>query len=87
MIVGVKVTLTVQLAPTPSIVPQVLVAIAKSAGSAPAMVMLDRFKVALPTLVTVKLLARLVVPTRCMPKLKWVGLKRTSVPVPVREMV
>src|SRR5437879_7873769 len=69
---GVKLTLSVQLAPgatEPAPVGQVLPAAkAKSAACAPVMVMLVRFSGAPPLLVRVTVCAALVVPTRCLPK-------------------
>jgi hypothetical protein len=66
--VGVKVTLRVQLAPSATLAPQLLVS-AKSPLFVPAMVTLVMLSVALPVLVSIMGAAELVVPTAWLPKL------------------
>src|SRR6266481_214318 len=67
--VGLKVTLTAQLAPTDTVAPQVFLEIAKS----PLAVMLAIFSVAVPVLVRVTLFALLVTPMTVLGKLSEVG--------------
>ena len=73
VVVGVKVTLIVQLALAARVAAQVVV-LAKS----PLMVMLAMFSVAPPVLVSVTVLAALVPPTPCEPKESDVTLSETT---------
>ena len=80
--VGVNVTLKVQLAPAPTVEPQVLVCW-KSSPSGPVMEMPVKLKAVLPTFVSVNFFAALVVPTSCTGNVRLAGANFTSVPVPV----
>ena len=75
--VGVKVTLRVQLAPTATLEPQLLVS-AKSPLFIPVMVTLVMLSVALPVLLSVMGVAELVVPTSWLPKLYDAGDRFTT---------
>ena len=66
--VGVKVTLTAQLAPANTVAPQVLLEIAKS----PLAAILEMFSVAVPVLVHVTLFGLLVTPMTVLGKLNFV---------------
>jgi hypothetical protein len=79
---GVKVTLTVQLAPAANELPQVLVS-AKSPALVPVIAMPVMLKVVVPTLVRVTVFAGLVVPTATEPKSKLVGESFAVVPIPL----
>jgi hypothetical protein len=86
VVVGVKVTLMVQLFSVPSSPPQVVLGTAKSPGSAPVivtdvMLSVDDFD----PLVRVTVIVELVVPTDTVPKFREVGDNFTTVPVPVRD--
>ena len=70
--VGLKVTLTVQLAPAASELPQVWVC-AKSPALVPVIAMEVIVNLVVPTLVRVTVFAGLVVPTATEPKFKLVG--------------
>lgn len=71
--VGVKTTITVQLAPAATLVPQVLVSL-KSDASVPPMVMLEKVTVALK-MVTCTFWAALATPTPVLVKVKLPGDK------------
>src|SRR5271157_1905606 len=83
--VGSNVTLTVQLAPAATEVPQVLVC-AKSPALAPVSAMLERLKAAAPPLVRVAVSVPLLVFTAWLPNERLLGDKLTvaEVPVPLR---
>jgi len=85
-VVGVNVTLTVQLAFAASELPHVLLGILKSPGSVPITWMLLMVKAAFPPLVRVTPCAALVVPTLCEPKDRAAAerLMAADVPVPTR---
>jgi len=89
-VLGVKVTLMVQLAATASVVPQVVVW-AKDEDDVPTMVMAMPVTVAALLLVRVTVLGALVVLMVWLPKSTVVGFRNTvagaAVPVPVRETV
>ena len=86
VVVGVNVTLMVQLVPAASVEPQPFVC-EKSPGFDPARAMLEIFSVADPVLVKTTDWDRLEVPVVCVPKDKLVGANETAgapdVPVPV----
>src|SRR5579862_3303457 len=82
VVVGLNVTLMVQLAPAASELAQVL-ACAKSPGSVPAIVMLMPVIAIVPTFLNVTVLAALVVPVVTEPKLRLAGVSSAVVPVPV----
>ena len=81
--VGLNVALTVQLAPTPKVLPQVVVS-EKSPAFAPKMAICHKFIVALPLLVNVIVCAALLVPTVWLAKVRLVGDGPPAVPTPVR---
>ena len=83
--VGVNVTLTVQFAPAPSVLPQVVLDCAKSPVGAPTASVVDP----VPEFVTVKDMGALVVSTVCDGNVKVVGagITMTVVPVPDRVTV
>src|SRR5271157_1994122 len=83
--VGSNVTLTVQLAPAATEVPQVLVC-AKSPALAPVSAMLERLKAAAPPLVRVAVSVPLLVFTAWLPNERLLGdrLAVAEVPVPLR---
>jgi len=76
--VGVKVTLTVQLLPGASVVPQVLLLIAKS----PLIVMLLIFSVVVPVFVSLTTFAELVVPSTLLLKASFVAESATVAVLP-----
>src|SRR5947209_167263 len=78
---GVKLTLTVQLAPAGTNVPQVFVW-AKSPGLAPAILIVEMLMAALPLLVSVMVCAALVAPTFCPAKLSEPGDNAVSLAAP-----
>jgi negative regulator of sigma E activity len=84
LVLGVNVTLRVQLALAATLVPQVLVW-----EKSPLTVMLLIVRVALPVFVRVTLCALLLLPTACAGKVKEVGERLTTgaLPVPVRLTV
>src|SRR6266850_1676640 len=86
VVFGVNVTETVQVALMPRLLEQLLVC----ANSVVVEAILERVSVALPLLVTVKVLTILVVFTVCAPKSRLVGLKEIAgkpVPVPLSGTV
>ena len=87
--VGVKVTVTAQLAPAAKLLPQVLPVNAKSPILVPPIAMLVKVSVVIPSLVTVMLFGALVVPTFTLPKFTdgGVNLRGAAVPVMVTNCV
>jgi hypothetical protein len=85
--VGLKVMLTVQLAPAATVEPQLLLVMLKSL--LPVIVSLVRFRVALPVLVNVTGCGELEVPTVWLPNERLVGdtLTTGAVPFPERATV
>lgn len=77
VVAGVNVTLIVQLAPTATLLPQVLLC-AKSPGSDPVKLKLVIVSVEVPLLVRVTFFAALVVPCFCFPKESEVGESLTA---------
>src|SRR5258708_10052931 len=81
--VGLKVTLTVQLAPAANELPQVWVC-AKSPAAVPVIAIPLIVKVIVPTLVSVTVFAGLDVPRTTVPTLRLVSESFAVVPIPVR---
>lgn len=82
---GVKVILTVQLAPAAKVVPQVVADWAKSPALAPVTVMLEIVNVVLRLFLTVTFFGGLVVPTFCAAKVNFDGVTDTGrTPAPVK---
>ena len=75
---GVNLTPTAQFNPTPSVPPQALEEIAKSAAFAPVKVMLVIVKVAEPVFVSVTVCELVVTPTTMFPNDKLEGVKPTA---------
>lgn len=84
--VGLKVTLTVQLAPAAKVLPQVVV-LEKSPAFAPVIAICHRCIVTPPLLVIVTLCGLLLVPTVWLAKLRLVGDRPAAVPTPVKITV
>jgi len=82
VVVGLKVTLMVQLAPAANELEHVWVC-PKSPASVPAIAMLVIVIAVVPTFLSVTVLAALVVPTFTDPKLRLVGVSSAVVPVPL----
>ena len=84
---GVKVTLIVQLCPSPRLEPQLLVWL-KSPGFVPVMVIDVMLSVVeFDPLVSVAVIGELLVPTLTLPKVRVAGFSFTTVPVPVSDTV
>ena len=82
---GVKVRLTMQLAPAARLAPQGLFEMEKSAAFAPVKAMLEMVSVAEPVLVNVTVCGLVVTPTMTFPKDKLAGVRTTvgaGVPLP-----
>jgi hypothetical protein len=84
--VGVKVTFTEQLSPTPKVLPHVVVS-EKSPAFVPAIAISQMCIVALPSFLSVTVMGVLLVPTDWLLKLRLVGVRLTPVPTPVRITV
>jgi len=82
VVVGLKVTLMVQLAPAANELEHVWVC-PKSPASVPAIAMLVIVIAVVPTFLSVTVLTALVVPTFTEPKLRLVGVSSAVVPVPL----
>jgi hypothetical protein len=80
---GLKVTLTVQLAPAARVLPQVLV-LEKSPAFAPNIATCHKFIVPPPLFVKVTTCAALVVPTVWLANVRLVGDRPPAVPTPVK---
>jgi hypothetical protein len=78
--VGLKTSVTVQLAPAVSVDPQVFDVSVKSCGSAPVSVMEVMPTEIVPVFVMVTVWGGLVVPTATLPKLMLAGATRITVP-------
>src|SRR6202035_1155486 len=82
-VVGLNVTLTVQLAAAASELPHVFAVFGKSPASAPVTAILVIVIAVVPTFFSVTVLTELVSPTANVPKLTDVGLSSAAVPVPL----
>lgn len=84
--VGLKVTLTVQLADPAKVAPQVVV-LEKSPRFVPPIAICQRCIVVLPRFLSVIVLAVLLVPFGWLPKPRLAGVRLAAVPTPVRIIV
>ena len=87
--VGVKLTLTKQLAPAASVLPHFFFEVKENNAKSPVVAMFEMFSVEEPVLVTVTFFPPVVLPTRTLPQVSDVGFKDTIGPLPemVSEMV